>query len=373
MLRVLHVGKFYPPAAGGMERVVQMLCAAAPDRIESRVLAFNCHRRTVDEIVDGVCVKRVATWGAAGSVQLAPSLASHLRRADADVVVLHEPNPWALLSWTLARVRVPLVVWFHSEVVRPALQYRLFYAPLVRAVYGQARRFLVSSPPLARHARALRPYRDRITVIPFGIDATSAEDGERVRHRALEIRAQDERPRILFAGRLVAYKGVDVLIRAVAPLSVSLTVVGDGPMRQAWSAMAAREAGAARITFTGRVSDDELRAQLRACDLFVLPSVTRAEAFGVVQLEAMVRGKPVVSTALPSGVPWVNRDGETGLVVAPGDAAALGGAIARLLGDPSLLATLGAAARERVEREFTERAMGDRFVHVCLDAAESGT
>src|SRR5262245_5239921 len=118
-----------------MERVVHSLCAVTKGRLDSQVLVFNTAARTVREDVDGVPVTRVSTWGNAGSVPVAPSLASELSRLDADVMILHEPNPWALVSYAAVRPRIPLAIWFHSEVVRPALQYQLFYAPIARPAY----------------------------------------------------------------------------------------------------------------------------------------------------------------------------------------------------------------------------------------------
>ncbi|HEV3484562.1 MAG TPA: glycosyltransferase, partial [Vicinamibacterales bacterium] len=214
MLKVLHVGKFYPPVPGGMERVVHTLCTLTRGRLESRVLAFHTDRRTVEETVDGVPVTRVGSLGSAGSVPVAPSFAKHLRNARADLIILHEPNPWALLSWHLARPPIPLAVWFHSEVVRPALQYQLFYRPVADPVYARARRFIVSSPPLAEHPAALRPHRDRVTIIPFGIDANEWAPSCADPARVAQLRRSAARPVILFAGRLVSYKGLNVLVRA---------------------------------------------------------------------------------------------------------------------------------------------------------------
>jgi rhamnosyl/mannosyltransferase len=367
-LRVLHVAKFYPPAAGGMERVVESLCAVARDRLDSRVLAFNATRETRDDLVDGIAVTRVGTIGKAGSVPVSPGLFAAMRGARADVMVLHEPNPWALLAYAVCRPRIPLVIWFHSEVVRPRLQYTLFYAPVARPAYRDARRIVVSSARLGEQAAAIQSDPDRIRVVPFGIDASRWQHTPAVRARADEIRRRLGQPIALFAGRLVPYKGVDVLIRAVAPLPVKTVVTGDGPMRQAYVGLAA-QLGARNVEFTGEVNDDELRALMAACDFFVLPSVTRAEAFGYVQLEAMAAGKPVISTDLPGGVPWVNQHGTTGLVVPPGDAVALGAAIERLAGDPAQREALGRSGRARVAREFTLGQMADRFVSVCRDAA----
>ncbi|MCA1560692.1 MAG: glycosyltransferase [Acidobacteria bacterium] len=360
MIRVLHIGKFYPPARGGMERVLEALCQSVRGRVESSVLAFNTGRQTVREDVDRVAVTRVGTIGSAGSVPIAPSFAAEIRRARADVIVLHEPNPWALLSYAVARPRVPLAIWFHSEVVRPQLQYALFYHPLAQAVYGRAARVIVSSPDLGRHAAALAPYQSRVVVVPFGIDPSPYVPSPDVSARVAQLRAQSgSAPRILYAGRMVPYKGVDVLLRALAGSTGEAVLVGDGPSRPGWMQLARDLGLEGRVTFAGEVQEGELTALYHACDVFVLPSVTRAEAFGYVQLEAMACGKPVVSTRLPSGVPWVNRDGETGLTVPPGDVGALRNAIDRLVSDRSLRTRMGMAACVRVRSEFSIERMGN--------------
>jgi glycosyltransferase involved in cell wall biosynthesis len=366
MLRVTHVGKFYPPVPGGMERVVQSLCAVTKGRLDSRVLAFNTGHKTVDELVDDVPVTRVGTWGSAGSVPVAPGFPAHLRHVHSDVMILHEPNPWALLSFAAVRPQLPLAVWFHSDVIRPKLQYELFYAPLARPVYRQAARFIVSSPVLAEQAEALKPFRDRITVIPFGIDVERWRPKPDVLRRAQQIRSEAKGSLVVFAGRHVPYKGVQVLIEAAAPLDATVAILGDGPMREAWTTLANDRGGAAAFRFPGEVDDEEMHAYLIACDMFVLPSVTPAEAFGFVQLEAMACGKPVISTALPTGVPWVN---ETGIVVPPHDVDTLRRAILQLASDRALAGRLGAAGEARAREHFALSNMADRLVAVCHDLA----
>ncbi len=342
MMRVLHVGKFYPPHHGGMERVLETVCQASRGMVDSHVLVVNDSSRTVEEVVDGVPVTRVGTAGAAGSVHIAPAFAHHLGRARADLIVLHEPNPWALLSYAIARPTTPLAVWYHSDVVRPALQYALFYAPLARLVYRRAKCFIVSSPPLGTQSRALAEHQSRIRVIPFGIDPAP-----------WQVRESNPGSYVLFAGRHVDYKGVDVLLRALAGSTARAVIAGDGPRRADWQRLADRLGMNGRVTFTGEVGDAELRQMMHGASALVLPSITRAEAFGYVQLEAMAAGKPVISTDVPTGVPWVNQHGRTGLVVPAGNADALRAAIEQISGDPALQTTLGAAGRSRVEAEFT--------------------
>jgi rhamnosyl/mannosyltransferase len=286
-------------------------------------------------------------------VGICPTFSFEWGRQQADVTVLHEPNPLALVADWMAFQHGPLVVWFHSEVIRPQWKYRLLYRPFLRRVLARASRIVVSSPNLAEHALELQDFRDKCVVIPFGIDTTRLQRTLAIEDRVSAIERRFSGPRILFVGRLVPYKGVDVLLRAVRDVDATAVIVGDGPLRAALEAQAKQSGLSSRVTFLGHLPDEEVVAHMHACDLFVLPSVTRAETFGVVQLEAMACGKPVVSTNLPTGVPWVNRHGVTGLVTEPGDAAALAAAMNTLLADPAQRERMGAAARSRVRDEFS--------------------
>jgi rhamnosyl/mannosyltransferase len=159
---------------------------------------------------------------------------------------------------------------------------------------------------------------------------------------------------------MVAYKGVDVLLRALVQCDAMAIVAGEGPLRATWQDLA-RELGISdRVVFPGEVTHDELRALYRAADVFVLPSVSEQEAFGFVQLEAMASGTPVISTRLATGVPWVNQDEVTGLTVPPGDERALTTALNQLLGNPQRRARMAAAARSRIAAEFRLDLMGER-------------
>lgn len=362
-LTVLQVGKFYAPVSGGMERMLQMLCEGERAAgVDTRVLVANTEGQTVTEEVNGVPVTRVASIGRTGSVEWCPAFPAQLRGARADVIVIHEPNPIALVSNFLVRPKTPALVWFHSEVVRPRWRYRLFYEPFLAYTLEHAARIVVSSPALAEHALALRPYRHKCVVIPFGFDP--ARFGPAVPSRS------DGVPTVLFVGRLVEYKGVDVLLRALAGLEgVRAVLVGDGPRRDALQELAADLGIADRVIFAGEVTDEQMSELYASCDLFVLPSVTRAEAFGVVQLEAMAAGKAVVSTAVPTGVPWVNQHERTGLIVPPGEVPPLRAAIARLLADPGLRERMGREGRARVARDFTPARMIQQMLSLYREVA----
>jgi len=359
-LRVLHVGKFYPPSRGGMEKVVQVLCEAERAVLDSQVLVANDGPRTVRESVNGVPVTRVGVLKKVGSVAVSPTLPLWMRRLRSDVMVIHEPNPWALAAHAIARPKGKLVVWFHAEVVRPQWRYRAFYRPFLRRVLWRADRIIVASPPVAEYADELKDFRDKCVVIPYAIEPEPWPPSDDVQRRVREIRADRTDLLVLFVGRMVPYKGVDVLLRALEQVAGARAIlVGEGPLKATWQQLAADLGIASRVEFAGEVGQTELTALYNACDILVLPSVTRAEAFGMVQIEAMACRKPVVSTSLPSGVPWVNRDGETGIVVPPGDVGALRDALRTLAADPALRAQMGERGRARVLTDFTiERMVG---------------
>src|SRR5437764_964823 len=179
--------------------------------------------------------------------------------------------------------------------------------------------------------------------------------------------ARTRGPRLLFVGRLVYYKGVHVLLEAAREWPGTLIIVGDGPLEAEMRSRAAALGIADRIQFTGSLADDEVQAHYQACDALVLPSIARTEAFGVVQIEAMAAGLPVVSTRLPTGVPWVNQDGVSGIVVPPYDAASLGAALRCLAHDAALRTRLADGARRRAEALFSR----ERMVRAFKDVVET--
>jgi glycosyltransferase involved in cell wall biosynthesis len=368
--RILHLGKFYPPTSGGIETALETLCHDESGTIENRALVMSKGRHTVHQVLDGVAVTRVGSVATIGAVSVSPMLPIWLARAraSADLIVLHEPNPMALVAYFLARPGSPLVVWYHSEVIRPRWRYRLFYKPFLEFALRRADRIVVGSPPM-KEVPALAPHQHKCVVVPYGLDVRRYHATPAIAAKAATLRQSFDGPVFLFVGRLVRYKGVEVLLRALPGLHAHTVIVGDGPLRDVLS-HSARELGLSdRVRFIGEVSDEELLAWYYACDALVLPSTSRQEAFGLVQLEAMLCGRPVISTNLPTGVPWVNQHERTGLVVPPGDVAALRGALARLVCDVDLRRRLGETARARALTEFAAEGMCRAALRVYQDVS----
>jgi rhamnosyl/mannosyltransferase len=213
------------------------------------------------------------------------------------------------------------------------------------------RRYVETSPVVSRYA-------EKCSFIPHGVDLAQYEASPRVAEQAAELRSKHGPRIVMFLGRLVYYKGIDVLLRSfVRVTDAKLLIIGDGPMRSSLEAQAKALGLHERVVFMGRLSHRDKVASLHASDLLVLPATHRSEAFGVVQVEAMACSRPVVSTNIDSGVPFVNQDGLTGLVVKPGDDGELAEAMVRLLGDKALRYRLGSAGRRRAQSLFSREVM----------------
>ena len=367
---ILHAAKLYPPMGGGMETVLRDLCDGTAGEWNVRVVAASDRATTVRERCGGVDVVRAATYGKAASVPICPSLPFELWRRRADCVVLHEPNPIAGTALFLHTPAPRLVVWHHSDLVRPSWA-PATYGRVQRALYRRADCVIVSSPALAADSALVRHAR-RVAVIPFGVELSRySRVDEASRSRTNRRLAAVPGPRLLFVGRLVYYKGLEVLLDAMSLFQGSLVIAGEGPLDGALRTLVAEKRLADRVLFAGRVADADLPAYYQACDVFVLPSIARTEAFGVVQIEAMAAGRPVVSTNLPTGVPWVNQDGVSGLVVPPGDASALGAALHSLMSDAALRQRLGDGALRRAQAVFSRERMVATFKNV-VDTVVSG-
>lgn len=353
-MKVLQLTKFYAPAKGGIETVVLELSQGLSRcGIDVEVLCAGTELRTHhDATPEGISITRAGSFGKFQSTSMAPALIRHARRmaSGVDVVHVHMPDPMAALALWAAKPTAKLVVHWHSDVVRQRAALRL-YRPLQDWLLRRADAIVATSEAYARSSPWLQPWQDKTAVIPIGIsDHRGLSQPETVRR----IREHFGGREIVFAlGRMTYYKGFDVLIAAAAriPENCVIVVGGEGELLEAYRAEARRRGLASRIHFIGRIPDHELASHFDAATMFCLPSTHRAEAYGVVLLEAMAMGKPIIATQIPgSAVPWVNQSEVTGLNVPIGDAAALASAVIRIGTNASCAARFGKAARIRYEQ-----------------------
>ncbi|WP_440221809.1 glycosyltransferase [Dokdonella sp. MW10] len=362
-MRVLHLGKYYAPQRGGIERHLEDLArwlVANGAEVDALVHQPGRILRSRSERRDGVHVVRAGSLGTALYAPISPAYAwrmSHLlRERRPDLLHLHLPNPsafWALVD-PVARA-LPWIVHWHADVSpdmpdwRVRLAYRA-YRPFEQAVLARASAIIATSQPYLDASDALSRWHSKARVIPLGIGDEPGHDP-----RQAPTRPPRGGLRLLAVGRMSHYKGFDILLDALARVpDASLVLVGTGE-EDAKLRERARGLGlAGRVDFRGDVDDDALHALYRCADVFVLPSLDRSEAFGIVLLEAMRAGVAVVASDIPgSGVRHVVADGASGVRVPRGNAEALADVLRQLGADPQRRALLGAGGRDRWQACFT--------------------
>jgi glycosyltransferase involved in cell wall biosynthesis len=349
-MRILQLAKYYWPHSGGMERVVQGLAEGLAERgHETEVVAVTGFGDPRPGQKRRASVKRAWSFAPVGSQELAPAyIAAAWRRAD--VIHLHHPHSLADVTYALRPSLAPLVVTQHADY--PSAKYKLpgWYA------LKRAEAIVVPSQAHIALSRELKGFEDKVVVIPFGID-------ER-RWELVPPPPPGNPPKALFIGRLVAWKGVDFLLRALERVpDLRLDIVGDGPERSRLKTLADALAVSPRVKFWGEYPDEDLPRRMADADFLVLPSVTTEEMFGMVLLEAMAAGRPIITTAVPSGVREVNVPGVTGLEVPIRDPEALATAMETLAHDPDMRERMGRAGKARVKERFTV----DRMIEAHLD------
>jgi glycosyltransferase involved in cell wall biosynthesis len=365
-VRIVQVYKdYYPPTVGGMEQTVERL-AVQMVRRGADVTVLTSHpgaRETIEETIQGVRVIRCGEWTRVLSTPFCPDMPRQMAALEADVWHLHYPSPPGEVSWVLTKPRGALVVTWHGEVIK-----QRFAMPVYRHVVRQVLRDAVVVTQSYEGQVQQSPFRRELeaktTLVPLGIDLEPFERRPEHDARGAELRARFGGPLVVFVGRLVGFKGVHVLVEAMRKVDGRLVVVGDGPERGRLEAQAARRGLGDRVTFTGRVEPSEVPYYLAAADVGVLPSVAPQETFGLSMVEMMVFGLPVVCTDLGTGTSFVNRHGESGLLVPPRDPAALAEALGRILHDDALRVRLGQGARQRAHQWFSTEAMMARMAEV---------
>ena len=364
-MKILQIAKFYPPHYGGIEAVARDLSIGFNRRgLDVSVLCAHKRWQRSDERDGlGVRITRVASLGLWLSTSMAPGLIRELwrRRAEADVIHVHMPDPLAALAVWAARPQGAVVLHWHSDVVRQRIA-RHIYRPLERWLLRRADAVIATSQAYADSSPALRHWHEKVTVIPIGAPPPMPADSRKV----ARLRSQHADRRVIFAlGRMTYYKGWEVLIEAATllPEGVVVVVGGGGPDLSHYRALAQRAGAAGRIEFVGPLTAENVEAYFALAEVFCMASTVRAEAFGVAVLEAMARGVAVVATDIPgSGLGWLLQHGVTGLKVPVRDAPALAAAISALLNNDALRARCGSAGRARWGAKFTAETMADETI-----------
>ena len=374
---ILQLCKFFPPDWGGVETVsYNLMQGLGLLGVENGAIAFGSSERT-DYIENSGVTSPVYRIRGLIVLKRAPVSMKYFLRfrkvmRDYESVIVHLPNPFAALCILLSGYRGRVILYWHADIVGKGL-YGLLLSPLElmlihrsNAVVGATSAHINAS----RHARFLQ---GKSHVIAYPVSTALAETARRrlgTPRRAARVPA-----RLLAIGRLVAYKGFDVLIRSLMLIDIEcrLDILGEGPLQRDLQSIVDKLGLTSRVTLHGAVSEEIREQFLTDADIFCLPSTTRAEMFGVVQLEAMAHGVPVISTDLPgSGTPEFTRQSGGGVVVSPGNEGALASAITRLVRNEDLYARLSAAGIAVVSDQTGQMNSLRRLVGVCAGEAKQG-
>ena len=363
-MKTLQISKFYPPVMGGIESVAFELTEGLNRQgVETDVLCAHIGSSTLRErSAAGYRIVRAGSLGKLLSTSMSPAMLLEARRmcSDYDVIHVQMPDPMAALALWFARPRAKIVLHWQSDVINQRRALKL-YEPLQNWLLRRADAIIATTPPYAEASPSLQAWKSKVEVIPLGItpiDSRGAAD------KARALRERFGSRKIVFSlGRMTYYKGFDVLIDAARLLPADAVVVvgGGGELLPTYRERVAAEGLAGRIEFVGRIPDEDIPGYFEAASVFCLSSIVRAEAYGVVLLEAMAMGKPIVTTDIPgSGVPWVNQNEVTGLNVPVSDGRAMAAALTRILQDDALAARFGAAGKERFLTQLTAESMVSR-------------
>lgn len=360
-MRVLHFYKtYYPDSVGGIEQVIRQLCVGTGRLgVTNTVLSLSREKNLVPIAFEGHTVHRVPLdFELASNACSVASLGALARLArEADVVHYHFPWPFMDLAHFLARVKKPTVVSYHSDIVRQKKLLRL-YQPLKQRFLGSVDAIVAASPDYMESSAVLGRYHDKTRIITYGLDRDTYPQPDPA--RLAQWRARCGPKFFLFVGVLRYYKGLHVLLEAVAGTNYPVVIVGAGPEEARLKAQAER-LGLTNVVFVGAVGEEDKVALLNLCYALAFPSHLRSEAFGISLLEGAMYGKPMISCAIGSGTTYINIDGETGLVTPPADPQALRAALRALWDNPEMAREMGVRAGQRFQDVFTAEQMAASY------------
>jgi rhamnosyl/mannosyltransferase len=355
MKKILQVNKLYYPTTGGIERIVQQIAEGLNTKTDMKVIVCQNKGKGSEESINGVKVYRTSSFGILFSVPISLSFIWKLRvlSKDRDILHFHMPFPLGDVAGLLSGFKGKIVVWWHSDIIKQK-KLMLLYKPIMDRFLERADVIIVATEGHINGSNYLHKYRKKCVVIPFGVDSLiEKRSDEYLRLNQKKSESVNNEIEILFVGRLVYYKGCEVLIEALSYTNgANLTIIGSGYLEKDLKQKAMELGIEKKVKFLGSVNDDLLSKYFSEADVFILPSIARSEAFGLVQIEAMSYGKPVINTNLASGVPYVSIDKETGLTVEPNNANELAKAIQWMVDNKEERLLMGIRAKERVKSKF---------------------
>lgn len=368
-MNILQLGKAFPPikGLGGVERVIEQFYYGINTRnIKCDVLGVNDkYKFEIDNFCNGGLIFREKLFKKLLSTFLSLHLILRLSKISKnyDIIHVHHPDPMSFLALFFVRPKAKIILHWHSDIVKQKIVY-FFFKGLEKWVLNRANLILCTTPKYYAENLILRPYLHKTNYLVIGYKKRNIISSTDIIFS--EKNYQQRIKRIIFIGRLVYYKGVDYLIKSMALVNAEseLLIIGDGENLFLLKELARKLNLEHKIKFLGSVGDEEKITYLISSDILVLPSTFKSEAYGIVQVEAMAYGVPVISTKIEgSGVDWVNKNGVSGIIVPACDEISLASAIDKILNDFSLKCKLSAGALTRFANIFNEDKMFESLMN----------
>lgn len=357
---------------GGIEKHIHLLAnGLCGHGVDVEVLVSNVTQKFDIEYNNNIRIIKAPQLGRIVSAPINPTFSRLLVKAaeKADILHFHLPNPTAVMSYLFTGIQKPLVVTYHSDIVRQKFL-KKFYIPFSKKFLKKTDAIIATSPCYVHTSEELVHYRNKCHIIPLGIQLPRNNSNKEPMVSPEAIRDRFGSQLILFVGKFRYYKGLHCLVKTMKAVDATLLLIGAGPLEKQLKAYVASLSLQEKIIFLGEVTDRDIPSYFKACDLVVLPSIYKSEAFGMVLLEAMSYGKAIVSTELGTGTSFVNVHNETGYVVPPDNIKELAGAINVILNDEGLRNKFGEAGKRRVWRYFGLQQMIDRIMGVYSEMLE---
>lgn len=366
MVKVLHVYKtFFPESVGGVENYIYNTCKSTEKHGIRHSVICTTSNGAVASIFDGITVLKypytIKLSSCPVSLKLLMKFKSEVQHAD--IIHYHYPWPFAHLLSLFAKGKKSLVT-YHSDIVRQRILRKVLY-PLDQYFLYKADQIIATSPQYANLSPNLRRFSSKVNVIPITISKHNYPTLNTSACR--EIRKKFGQF-YLFIGQLRHYKGLEVLLKAIKGSKVKLLVIGDGPKRHCLQRLCARQS-INNVVFLGNLSEKEKVNYLHECFGVILPSNSKAEAFGISLLEGAMFKKPLISCSIKTGVEHVNKHMETGLVVPPTEEH-LRSAMMKLSATPRLAEKMGNQAFHRFQHHFNYDIIGEKLANLYRNLVE---
>jgi len=369
---ILQVNKMYYPDIGGVETVVKQYAEYLSKFDEVVVLCINKNFRirTTVEVINGITVYRCSSFGTFKSMPISLSFFWYLFRLSkkADIIHFHEPFPLGSIGSLIIPKSKRIFVTWHSDIVRQKVL-KSFVEFFQRKLCKKAEKIIATSERMIEFSSILKKFKEKIVIIPLSLNKEDYINSFTKKDLRSDLSSLPTNY-VLFLGRLSYYKGLDVLLDAISMVNenIPFVIAGDGEL--AGSVNEEIKKSNKKIYFINRhVTEEEKKYLIKHSKFLVFPSILPSEAFGIVQLEAMVYGKPVINTNLPTGVPWVSLHNVSGLTVEPGDAFQLAKAIEKLYFDEGLYRRLSEGALNRFNEYFESKATNELLYDIYFSSS----